>query len=67
MVMHLFIWFVSRSFVQFAFKRAFRCQWQSLYDEVTPAFDAMGKKAFYLGEVGHGARMKLVVNMIMGR
>ncbi|CAM6087882.1 unnamed protein product [Calypogeia fissa] len=39
---------------------------KSLYDEVTPAFDAMGKKSFYLGEVGQAARMKLVVNMIMG-
>jgi glyoxylate/succinic semialdehyde reductase len=39
---------------------------KTLYDEVTPAFDAMGKKSFYLGEVGHGAKMKLVVNMIMG-
>jgi hypothetical protein len=40
---------------------------QSLYDKVTPAFDAMGKKSFYLDDVGGGAKMKLVVNMIMGR
>lgn len=40
---------------------------QSLYDKVTPAFDAMGKKSFYLDNVGGGAKMKLVVNMIMGR
>ena len=26
----------------------------------------MGKKSFFLGEVGQAARMKLVVNMIMG-
>ncbi|KAL5574370.1 hypothetical protein UlMin_023967 [Ulmus minor] len=39
---------------------------KSLYDEAIPAFDVMGKKSFYLGEVGNGAKMKLVVNMIMG-
>ncbi|GMN28346.1 hypothetical protein TIFTF001_002007 [Ficus carica] len=39
---------------------------KALYDEVIPAFDVMGKKSFYLGEVGNGAKMKLVVNMIMG-
>jgi glyoxylate/succinic semialdehyde reductase len=26
----------------------------------------MGKKSLFLGEVGAGARMKLVVNMVMG-
>lgn len=40
---------------------------QSLYDKAAPAFDAMGKKSFYLDDVGGGAKMKLVVNMIMGR
>ncbi|RYR75111.1 hypothetical protein Ahy_A02g009788 isoform D [Arachis hypogaea] len=42
--------------------------WNSLalYDEVVPAFDVLGKKSFHLGEVGNGAKMKLVVNMIMG-
>ncbi|KAG9445550.1 hypothetical protein H6P81_011678 [Aristolochia fimbriata] len=39
---------------------------KTLYEEAIPAFDVMGKKAFYLGEVGNGAKMKLVVNMIMG-
>jgi 3-hydroxyisobutyrate dehydrogenase len=39
---------------------------QSLYDEVQPAFEVMGKMCPYLGAVGQGARMKLVVNMIMG-
>ncbi|KAE9605708.1 hypothetical protein Lal_00025411 [Lupinus albus] len=39
---------------------------KALYDEVLPAFDVLGKKSFYLGEVGNGAKMKLVVNMIMG-
>ncbi|KAD0221977.1 hypothetical protein R6Q59_026825 [Mikania micrantha] len=39
---------------------------KALYDGVLPAFDVLGKKSFYLGEVGNGAKMKLVVNMIMG-
>ncbi|CAK9235743.1 unnamed protein product, partial [Sphagnum troendelagicum] len=42
---------------------------KSLYDKVVPFLDVMGmgKSRFYLGEVGNGAAMKLVVNMIMGR
>ncbi|GAV68410.1 NAD_binding_2 domain-containing protein [Cephalotus follicularis] len=39
---------------------------KALYEEITPAFDVMGKKTFFLGQVGNGAKMKLVVNMIMG-
>lgn len=39
---------------------------KALYDEILPAFDVMGKKSFFLGEVGNGAKMKLVINMIMG-
>ena len=30
------------------------------------ALEAMGKKHLFLGKTGAGARMKLVVNMIMG-
>lgn len=30
-------------------------------------FDVMGKKFFFLNDVGSGVKMKLVVNMIMGR
>ncbi|XP_066321848.1 glyoxylate/succinic semialdehyde reductase 1-like [Miscanthus floridulus] len=37
-----------------------------LYDGIVPAFDVLGKKSFFLGEIGNGAKMKLVVNMIMG-
>lgn len=37
-----------------------------LYDGMVPAFDVLGKKSFFLGEIGNGAKMKLVVNMIMG-
>ncbi len=39
---------------------------RSLYDDAAPALDAMGKLKVYLGEVGQGACVKLVVNMIMG-
>ena len=39
---------------------------ESLYAEVGPLFDLMGKKRVFLGAVGQAARMKLVVNMIMG-
>ena len=39
---------------------------QELYEMARPAFAIMGKADFYLGEVGQAARMKLVVNMIMG-
>jgi len=39
---------------------------EGLYKECAMAFDIMGKKSLYLGPVGGGARMKLVVNMIMG-
>ena len=39
---------------------------RSLYEEAAAALDRMGKKRLYLGEAGQGARMKLVINMIMG-
>lgn len=39
---------------------------QSLYEDAKSAFEVMGKMSPYLGEVGHGANMKLVVNMMMG-
>ncbi|PPD81198.1 hypothetical protein GOBAR_DD21882 [Gossypium barbadense] len=38
----------------------------ALYEAAIPAFDILGKKSFFLGQVGNGAKMKLVVNMIMG-
>jgi len=37
----------------------------NLFDDARPAFDAMGKLAVYLGDVGEGARMKLVINAVM--
>ncbi|KAK9102572.1 hypothetical protein Sjap_019826 [Stephania japonica] len=37
-----------------------------LYEKAAPFLDIMGKSRFYHGEVGNGAAMKLVVNMIMG-
>ncbi|KAM7480569.1 hypothetical protein LguiA_028782 [Lonicera macranthoides] len=39
---------------------------RSLYDTVSPHLDILGKSRFFLGDVGNGAAMKLVVNMIMG-
>ncbi|KAM3699469.1 hypothetical protein ACJW31_05G028000 [Castanea mollissima] len=39
---------------------------KSLYELVAPLLDIMGKSRFFLGDVGNGAAMKLVVNMIMG-
>ena len=39
---------------------------KSLYDDALSAFEVMGKMSPFLGEVGQGAKMKLVVNMIMG-
>lgn len=39
---------------------------KGLFDECKDAFAAMGKRSLYLGPVGAGASMKLVVNMVMG-
>ena len=39
---------------------------EALFSECQVAFDIMGKKSLFLGPVGQGARMKLVVNMVMG-
>ncbi|CAA6660256.1 unnamed protein product [Spirodela intermedia] len=39
---------------------------KTLYEEVIQIFDVLGKKSFFLGSVGNGAKLKLVVNMIMG-
>ncbi|OIW03774.1 hypothetical protein TanjilG_30050 [Lupinus angustifolius] len=39
---------------------------RDLYESVSPFLDIMGKSKFYLGDVGNGAAMKLIVNMIMG-
>jgi 3-hydroxyisobutyrate dehydrogenase-like beta-hydroxyacid dehydrogenase len=38
-----------------------------LFDAAAAPLDVMGKRAFYLGDVGAGAHMKLVVNMVMVR
>ncbi|XP_042196986.1 putative oxidoreductase GLYR1 isoform X2 [Callorhinchus milii] len=37
-----------------------------LFDECSSCFQAMGKKSFYLGEVGNASKMMLIVNMILG-
>ncbi|KAG0599306.1 hypothetical protein M758_12G141700 [Ceratodon purpureus] len=39
---------------------------KSLFERASPMLDVMGKSKFYLGDVGNGAAMKLVVNMVMG-
>jgi 3-hydroxyisobutyrate dehydrogenase-like beta-hydroxyacid dehydrogenase len=39
---------------------------KSLFDETLPLLEITGKLSLFLGETGNGARMKLVVNMIMG-
>jgi 3-hydroxyisobutyrate dehydrogenase-like beta-hydroxyacid dehydrogenase len=39
---------------------------KALCELAQPCFDVFGKRTFFLGDVGAGARMKLVVNMIMG-
>merc|ERR1712216_100942 len=39
---------------------------EDLCKTVQPCFDIMGKRTFFLGEVGNGARMKIVINMMMG-
>lgn len=38
----------------------------SLYKDAEAALDIMGKKSFYFPQIGQGAQMKLVINMIMG-
>jgi len=37
---------------------------QQLFEAAGPLLDVMGKAKFFLGEVGAGANMKLVVNMV---
>lgn len=39
---------------------------ETLFQDVGPALDIMGKKKVFLGELGQAARMKLIVNMVMG-
>ncbi|KAH7620507.1 putative Glyoxylate/succinic semialdehyde reductase 2, chloroplastic [Nannochloris sp. 'desiccata'] len=39
---------------------------EELFSASAPLLDVMGKASFFLGEVGAGARMKLVANMVMG-
>eukprot|EP00879_Flechtneria_rotunda_P023470 GHRR01024826.1.p1 GENE.GHRR01024826.1~~GHRR01024826.1.p1 ORF type:complete len:256 (+),score=98.14 GHRR01024826.1:252-1019(+) len=39
---------------------------EGLFKECEGAFSVMGKRSLFLGSVGAGSRMKLVVNMVMG-
>ena len=39
---------------------------RGLFDRALPGLEKMGKKSLFLGELGNGAQMKLIVNMVMG-
>jgi len=39
---------------------------QALWNKVQPAFEVMGKKSVFFGEIGAAASMKIAVNMMMG-
>jgi 3-hydroxyisobutyrate dehydrogenase-like beta-hydroxyacid dehydrogenase len=39
---------------------------ESLYEDATEPLQIMGKKSFYFPEIGQGAQIKLVINMVMG-
>ncbi|XP_023222216.1 putative oxidoreductase GLYR1 homolog [Centruroides sculpturatus] len=39
---------------------------RSLFNDCATCFQAMGKHAFYLGEVGNGSKMNLIINMVLG-
>jgi glyoxylate/succinic semialdehyde reductase len=39
---------------------------RELFDQALAGFEKMGKKCLFLGDLGNGARMKLIVNMVMG-
>lgn len=39
---------------------------EALFAAAAGPLDVMGKASFFLGEVGAGANMKLVVNAVMG-
>jgi 3-hydroxyisobutyrate dehydrogenase-like beta-hydroxyacid dehydrogenase len=39
---------------------------RELFDRALPGLEKMGKKCLFLGELGNGAQMKLIVNMVMG-
>lgn len=39
---------------------------RGLFDDCQPAFRVLGKRSEYLGAVGQGAKMKLVINLLLG-
>ncbi|XP_013387400.1 glyoxylate/succinic semialdehyde reductase 1 isoform X2 [Lingula anatina] len=39
---------------------------RDLYDDCLSCFEAIGRKTYYLGEIGNGARMRLVLSMVLG-
>ena len=57
----------TKSVLKLSFQLLIMCAGdEDLFKECRTCFDAMGKESYYLGDVGAGARMKLVVNAIMG-
>ncbi|XP_037568758.1 putative oxidoreductase GLYR1 homolog isoform X2 [Dermacentor silvarum] len=39
---------------------------RSLFNDCATCFEAIGRHAFYLGEVGNGSKMSLILNMLLG-
>ncbi|KAL3233970.1 hypothetical protein MRX96_022727 [Rhipicephalus microplus] len=39
---------------------------RSLFNDCASCFEAIGRHAFYLGEVGNGSKMSLILNMLAG-
>lgn len=39
---------------------------RSLFNDCASCFEAIGRHAFYLGEVGNGSKMSLILNMLLG-
>ncbi|XP_050039588.1 cytokine-like nuclear factor N-PAC isoform X2 [Dermacentor andersoni] len=39
---------------------------RALFNDCASCFEAIGRHAFYLGEVGNGSKMSLILNMLLG-
>ncbi|KAM7283585.1 putative oxidoreductase GLYR1 homolog isoform X1 [Ixodes scapularis] len=39
---------------------------RSLFNDCASCFEAIGRHAFYLGDVGNGSKMNLILNMLLG-
>ena len=40
---------------------------EEVFGELTPLFDAMGKKTLYLEKVGNGANVKMLINLLLAQ